>query len=379
MVRKNINWLVFKSLLGELTSDEKSELDQWLEESKRNKAFYNRIAKGDKIAKSYKQYQSIDQDAAFNDFLLKTGQKGKRAVLPMWTRYAAAAVVLLALSFPLVKFLQSNPSEEIMPGRPQAVLIKGDGSQQQLGDGNQEVTNENHVVATNTGNQILYSNVVEEDENDLNTLVVPRGGEYTVKLSDGTVVHLNSDSKLTYPVAFGKTSREVTLKGEAYFEIAKDASRPFYVDADGIKVKQYGTAFNVNNRKDSMINVVLVHGSISVMHNGSNERMMNPSDLVSYYSITQTFQQHKVDIRPYIAWHEGSFIFENKRLSDIMENLSLWYDMDYEFEQSDLENLSFTGTLSRKDPIENILQAIAFTTDVDFAIDHHMVTIRNKN
>ena len=111
---------------------------------------------------------------------------------------------------------------------------------------------------------MVYPEQVATGKTEYNVLEVPRGGEYTVTLSDGTVVYLNSGSELRYPVAFGVERRDVFLSGEGYFEVAKDAKRPFFVNADKLKIRVYGTSFNVNTYNLANVETVLVEGKIGI-------------------------------------------------------------------------------------------------------------------
>ena len=188
---------------------------------------------------------------------------------------------------------------------------------------------------------------------------------------------MNSASELKYPVAFTGKIRDVYLKGEAYFEIAKDSVRPFIVNSGDIKIKQYGTAFNVNARSPEKIEVVLVHGSISLLtHNDENEYRIKPSQLAEYNNSVQSVDVQTVDIKPYVAWNEGKFIFENKALGEIMETLSLWYNMDVEFKDDELKALNFTGSVTRDTPVEYILNAIGYATDVHINVKGKTVYIK---
>ena len=382
MYSKEPNWLITHYLLGRLSEEDQKQLQEWIDLSPKNKAFFEKTCTSDKAQSDYWKYKQIDKEHAYRNFLAKTGNKKGELFFAPWMKYAAVAVLLITLSLPFVFHFRSGSSihaTAIAPGQPRAILITDDGSELPLcNDSVTQIKSGKILLATNTTNGIEYNRITGKNAVEkYNTLVVPRGGEYRITLSDGTKIHLNSASELKYPVAFTGKIRDVYLKGEAYFEIAKDSVRPFIVNSGDIKIKQYGTAFNVNARSPEKIEVVLVHGSISLLtHNDENEYRIKPSQLAEYNNSVQSVDVQTVDIKPYVAWNEGKFIFENKALGEIMETLSLWYNMDVEFKDDELKTLRFTGSVTRDTPVEYILNAIEYATDVHISVKEKMVYIK---
>jgi ferric-dicitrate binding protein FerR (iron transport regulator) len=381
--QSEVNSLISCYLLGTITENEMIELKNWCKESPDNAAFFEYICSSSQFKSKYVLYHQIDKDSAYADFVRRTGVKKSvfKRIQPL-LKYAAA--VILILSVGLKFFLRDrNDSEEltqttISPGKTQAILVLDNGTQLYLNpDSLQQIQSGETLLATNTSSGISY-NMVDDDRSadKYNTLVIPRGGEYHLTLSDGTKVHLNSASELKYPVNFNQKSREVILKGEGYFEVAKDSNRPFYVNTEDISIKQYGTAFNVNTYSENIVRVILVKGSIGVLTKEPvAEYALNVSQLAEYNKESQSVKIQTVDVRPYIAWNEGKFIFENEKMEAIMETLSLWYDMDVQFGSNDLKNILFTGSIDRNNPVEDILNAIEFTTNVHIRIQGKIVSI----
>ncbi|MCW3807134.1 FecR family protein [Plebeiibacterium marinum] len=379
MERRSINKLIFKFLVGDISRQEKEILDGWINDSGENKKFFEKVCGSKFISESYSNYKQIDYEQAFDGFMRKTGQTHKKIWLNTWVKYAAAVVLLIALATPAY-YKWKNSSQEVVPGQPRAILLSADGTEINLEEqSNKDIKFDNTIIATNSGGNISY-NVGGDIEpgNSYNTIIIPRGGEYRITLSDGTKVHLNSMSSLKYPIAFNDSVREVQLTGEAYFEIARDKKRPFYVLTDEIKVKQYGTAFNVKNRQKDFVEVVLVHGKVSLIHdNFTKEQVMKPNQLATYSKSSKKVVLADVDIDPYIAWNIGKFIFNDMSLVEIMENLSLWYDVDFQFEDEDLMALRYTGNIPREESLENILNTIQFTTDVKFSVKNKKIVVDN--
>ena len=168
-----------------------------------------------------------------------------------------------------------------------------------------------------------------------NKLVVNRGGEYRIVLADGSEVWVNSESELVYPVRFAGEKRVVQLKGEAYFKVQADADHPFIVEANGVDVVAVGTEFNVNSRKEKVVESVLVKGRVEV-ENGIRQVMLNPNQLAVCDVETNGIMVKEVDVRKYIDWKNGDFVFSDDRLEDVMNKWALWYDCDVVYSDESL-------------------------------------------
>ncbi|MDR1718974.1 MAG: DUF4974 domain-containing protein [Dysgonamonadaceae bacterium] len=382
---KEISILISRYLLGRLSEEETAELQEWRDESKENEAFFGQICSSYAFEAYYKEFKAVDCKNAYNKFLKKTRKKPVYLHFRNLYKYAAVfAFMIIAASLGYYFFRADSKSEliTIKPGGAHAVLVTGDGSQIALvTDSSQTIVLGSSRYATNSQSGIAYPQTNSEiGEVKYNTLLVPRGGEYRITLSDGTKVHLNSASELKYPISFGPEGiREVFLKGEAYFEVAKNENQPFYVNVGDIAVKQYGTSFNINAYSGNFIRIVLVQGSVSVLTgNATEETRMQVSQLAEYNSDTHSLSLKTVDVAPYIAWNEGKFIFENEDLSEIMTTLALWYDMDVYFEKDELRNLRFTGSLERSVSIAHFFKAIEFSTEVSINVSGNKVYINKK-
>lgn len=199
---------------------------------------------------------------------------------------------------------------------------------------------------------------------------IPRGGEYRLKLSDGTVVFLNSESELRYPVNFGTNFREVELKGEAFFDVATDQQRPFVVKAEQIRVKVLGTSFNVNTYDKDYIETVLVEGGIELQINDrSQEWRIRPNELVRFDRKNKTIEIKEVDVLPYVAWKEGYFVFKNQSMEKIMSSMARWYDIKIEYRDETIKTLHFTGDIKRHADISVILKALTSSVNVSYKLN----------
>lgn len=221
------------------------------------------------------------------------------------------------------------------------------------------------VMAGETGN-VVY-----------NKLVVNRGGEYRIVLADGSEVWVNSESELVYPVRFAGEKRVVRLKGEAYFKVQADADHPFVVEANGVEVAAVGTEFNVNSRKEKIVESVLVKGRVGV-ENGIRQVMLTPNQLAVCDVETNGIVVKEVDIRKYIDWTNGDFVFSDDRLEDVMNKLVLWYDCDVVYADEELKEIRLSGDMKRYGEVEEFLHFLEISTGTRFSVKNKTIVVSIK-
>lgn len=370
--------LMRKQLCGEMTADEREELEAWLEQSPENR----KLEKGcfaEELEKRTSFFQGIDAGLAFRRFEQRTGRRPLVFSLRRYMRYAA----LLLLPLTLVLFLSKpdpSPSPlpaEIRPGGYQALLTLENGQSIPLHESRaKDLPLCASCRVRNSGKEIIYQDTTDTTLSTVfNRLSTPRGGEYHITLSDGSRVYLNAATELKYPIVFSPTKREVYLSGEAYFEVSRDSLRPFYVVTDAARIRVYGTRFNINTHHNRM-QTVLVEGHIGIRgKQEEREYHLQPSDLATFTPDGRLTDLRQVDTFPYIAWKSGKFVFENKYLEDILDHLALWYDVDIFYAHPSLKTLRFTGHMRKYEQIGVILDAIHRITGVKFRIEGKAITV----
>lgn len=370
--------LIVSRMTGMATPAGEEELDRWLEASPRNRRFYDHLTRNAAWGGALESYAAVDHRKAFGHFRRQTGLQAR--ALRRTMRYAAAALLPAGVALFFLLRTPAGAGEEwqatILPGTSKAVLVLDGGEEVRLGSGDTLASPQGKVLAcAKTASGISYRNPEPASTTEFNAVYTPRGGEYQVTLSDGSVVYLNSDTRLRFPVAFGDTKREVHLSGEAYFEVAKD-SRPFVVVTDRIDVRVYGTAFNINTHDRAKVQTVLVRGEVGVsVRDSGREYRVKPSQMAEYDKADGAMTLREVNTAHYVAWKEGYFVFEDRSLEQIMQTLSLWYDMDVAFADPRLRELRFTGHMRRYNQINVILNAISAGANVRFSIGERSVTV----
>lgn len=205
------------------------------------------------------------------------------------------------------------------------------------------------------------------------TLKVPRAADYMIILEDSTCVWLNAESELHYPVRFGENERVVELKGEAYFKVRRDPTRPFKVKTDWAETRVLGTEFNFQAYADQQFNVTLVSGSVGVKTKKDREMMLKPGQNVT--STPNGLKVEEVDVLKYTAWKDGYFYYDNTRLEDILTELGRWYDFEVSWKGEALKDISFKFWAGRYESFERILMRLNATGRVALKVEGKQVIV----
>lgn len=267
---------------------------------------------------------------------------------------------------------------DIRPGTRQALLITHDGQKIELDKNIRQTIEENgtKLQVDTTGLQ-YQANEHITTKTIRNTLIVPRGGEFALTLSDGTKVWLNSDSRLTYPVNFNDSTREVSISGEAYFSV-RHSDVPFIVKTDRGEITVLGTEFNVNNYPNNREAVTtLVSGKIAYLAPDGEEFILNPDEQITIQENGQK-ETRKVDTRYATSWRNGMFLFQEMRLEDIMKRLERWYNIHVTYSDESVKELHFSGDLSRFKDIGTFLEMFEKSSDVKIKVKEKNIIISNN-
>ena len=356
--------LITRCLLGIATADEQQRLQAWLDASPEHRAEYERMLsrlRADLLAE-------------------------ERLAFRRMSKYVAAAVVVLAFLSAALWYALPRMDDErvaaIVPGSPKAMLQVEGGEEVEIFPDMTDV--ETHASAwtmRNEGGILRYDMPTRADSirSQWHTLSVPRGGEYTVLLADGTKICVNSESRLRYPVVFAPadTVRRVFVSGEAYFQVARHESLPFEVCTEHGTVRVYGTKFNVHDYADEGRTVVtLLEGKVGYTV-GGHEYRLSPGSQLTLDHASGRVEEKAVDALAYCSWIDGVFEFNSMPLERIMKQLSRWYDVDYRFENQELKRRLFTGITFRRAPLRNLLDQIEKTTRIHFKIENRTIIITN--
>jgi len=319
----------------------------------------------------------------------------KTRIVQLFQRFAKVAAVIAVLSgagfYFICKYKFVNSQQEaaltkpaqILPGTDKAVLTLADGKVIVLDHQTSGTLVKSREMQVNnfSNGKLVYQPLLAgarvkaaDNSSVYNTLSTPRGGEYQVILPDGTHVWLNSASSISYPVEFSGRERRVKLKGEAYFEVAKNKDKPFYVSINDVQVKVLGTHFNISAYGDENdVTTTLLEGAVQVNKNHS-QCFLKPGQQAMVTNQADLIKVSNVNINEAIAWKNGYFIFNDDNLVTILKKVSRWYDVDVEF-RGDFEGQKFGGTFYRTKSLAELLAHIEKLGNVHFKITGRRIIV----
>jgi len=305
--------------------------------------------------------------------------------------WAAAAILFVFISSAIYFLANTNTKEngafvknetskekknDRLPGGDKAMLTLADGSQIVLdsaGNGILAQQGNTKIIKQQDG-QLIYNPAGEgTGEIAYNTLATPRGGQYKITLPDGSKVWLNAASSLKYPAAFTGNERKVEITGEAYFEIAKDESRPFKVQLNQMEVEVLGTHFNINGYTDEeVIRTTLLEGRVKI-NTQDGHNFLKPGQQAQLQKSGRIKLVDQADLEETMAWKDGNFQFENSDIQTVMRQIARWYDVEIEYKGT--VSRHFIGTISRNVNLSQVLTMLQQTGEVKFIIEGKKVIV----
>ena len=405
-----LHFLFQRYLDQDCTPGEEAELMQLLADSSSDEEREKLISECfDSLPETY-TLSETDADRVFNQIIDKPLRK---IIIPLYKRKGvirwislAAAVAVILISVAIVLFRNNKPVNEInqvveivkpinkpfykndiKPGGNKAILTLADGTKIVLDDASEGAISRQGnttIIKLDNGRLAYNAQTVSKMPSKAilyNTLTTPRGGQYCVTLADGTIVWLNASTSMRFPTAFAGSERKVEIKGEAYFEVAKNAAMPFIVKAGNEEIKVLGTHFNVTAyADDKVIKTTLLEGRVEVSLIKSSK-----TETTGNLVILQPGQQSQLDLNneltvvdadleEAIAWKNGYFVFNNENIESIMLKISRWYDIKVDY-QVDPLNRDFTGNISRTENVSEVLNMLEQTDAIHFKIEGKTITV----
>ncbi|WP_426588623.1 FecR family protein [Mucilaginibacter sp. R-33] len=387
MITKNEFLALYeKYMSGQCTDAEKQLLDAYRDEMQLADEVWDdeEVSEADVHARIWKKLTESRQKATVIKPLKQTSYKW------LWAAASLVAIAVLAgLLFMPVKrdnttgTIAKNTKTTILPGSNKAYLTLANGNKIVLDDAkNGQLAAGAGVKVSKAANGVVvykFDKKPAEQPHEgvprINTITTPRGGQYEVILGDGTSVKLNAASYIRFPEFFSGATREIELNGEAYFEVAKDKAHPFIVKANGTQVQVFGTHFNINAYSDNPdITTTLLEGSVK-MSKGTAAIMLLPGQQGTVNQNGSSIKVQKADVEANMAWINGFFIFHDQSIVNIMKQVSRWYDVDIEYQDTQVQENEFGGTISKYKDIKELLDNIKLTGSIHYKIEGRRVII----
>lgn len=370
MTEKELDKLIHKFLKGSASSEEIALFEK-LEKNSESEVI--------DIFRNKEEEKSL-RESMFDKIKDNIGDKQRYP----WWKYASAAAIFIGMILSGYFYYQR-------PMATEAIVVPADAITLELEDGSIEILKEDgtkkvvdktgKVLGVQTGTRISYEDANTTEELVYNTLKVPHGKRFELKLSDGTQVNLNAGTSLKYPIKFLKGQhREVFLTGEAFFEVTKDSLHSFVVNADDLDVRVLGTRFNVSSYpEDDRTDVVLVEGSVGMNKrtedfHGKNSTLLEPGFKGTFQKSNGKIEKEPVITDIYTAWIGGELVFRNMRFENILKKLERHYNVSISNKNVDLGSEVFNASYG-KVTLEKVLEDLKLTHGIDYSINQNNVTI----
>jgi len=384
---ETLHWLTLKAL-GQLDAQQAESLNRWLKENPEaydDCLFY--VEKVKKINWTY-QSKSINDPHQFVENYLHRKTSGRLGFGRPYTflAYAASFLILAGLVWYFLYDTEKSVPEIVHEQPPvlerqnRAILVLSDGTNLDLGSAqNDGLTNESGVHITNQPGELLRYEKGNSASEDIRTnrLIIPVGARYQLQLSDGTLVWMNSGSELEYPAVFAANNRIVRLKGEAFFDVAKDELAPFKIEVNGYEIVVLGTSLNISAYdSDDFIQTTLVSGELQVNSRRGTVHKLLPGQMALINHNSQEVSINTVDTRLYTSWRDGILHFNKITMLELAKKLERWYDVEIVFEDEQIAALTFSGALENSRDIRFLLRLIGQAANVEFEINEKQIYVK---
>ena len=383
---EHIARLIFLHIQGMTDNAQEKELNEWRSVSPRHEELFQRMLSSEHVEKSISRFVKTEEEEERGWWQLQQKARSGRSVRKIkWFPYAAAIVLILRVGG-VFYFSGDKEQTEILPIAKNEVQVPGSRAVLILPDG-RKVDLENEVLRSDlaqsdslllvSARSLKYRDIDSPDTTEIfHTLEIPRGGEYLLTLSDGTMIYLNSESTLSFPVKFQGKERKVYLTGEAYFKVAKNTEHPFVVTAGELEVLVTGTTFGVRAYKDEKdIQTTLESGQVTVKVEGKSVKLV-PNKQVLFNKSTMGLEVRDVDVDLYLAWADGRLVYDNCPLEKILTDLGRWYNIDVFYSRDELRSYQFSLNMKKHEEFTQVLELIGKTGEVQFEIKDNTVIVK---
>lgn len=369
--------LIIKYLTDSLSSEELTLLKDWLKTTENKEKFKSIVQSNQELNLSYDNSKNVS--LAYKN-IEKTIVPEKyfqlRRIHKIILKYAAVAIIILSIYFGL------NTGSKPINTKKLITLTLGDGTKHVLNkESSLEIRNKDDIVFAHLENdKLVYTKFnTSKHKPTYNELTVPNGKIFSIILSDGTTIAINSGSSIKYFDSFDRSKdRNVYLNGEAYFDVAKNKESPFTVHTNDINIRVLGTKFNVSSYvSDKNTSVVLEEGSVSInkateIYNPKNSIVIKPKQQILFQK--EEFVIKEVSVDEYVAWKSKKLLFKNDKFEDIVKKLERYYDISIKINSSQLNNNRYTGTFT-SETISEVLDVFKELSKFNYKIKGDNVII----
>lgn len=372
-LESSISEIIFKKLCGTISPSEQKRLDGWLSQSDAHRSMYQEILDTEDITSAYRQWEDIDVDHRWHQFRSRYITSARSRLL--WTvRVAAVAALAVVVALTVTR----RPQRRVVrPPVAVSLTVENAIKSSSLAGRNtaRMVFGGKTVNVTGRQSDSILTAVMGGEPTNCE-VITEKSKEFWMSLPDGSRIHLDGGSRIAYTSEFGTSTRTLYLRGNAYFFIAHDDKLPFIVKTDHGDIRDFGTQFVVD-AGSSGTTVALVSGSVGITSSAGIECMLKPNQKADI-SVRGEVNVGTCDVRQYIAWNEGRYVFDDLRLDKLFKVIDKWYGCHTAFDSPELQGIHVTGNFDRYKDIDDILNAITIVGHVEARRDGNSIYIGKR-
>ncbi len=381
MISSKIENAIIKYLNRSASMADMEMLEAWIQDPENEKVFKDYVLNHYAINYSLSTPDAHEAVDALLDKINIEKSVFYRKRVQSVLKYAAIVIISLGIGYVYQNdFFSFNTKDTLVIPDAKIILVLENGDVEHIDENVVEeiADKRGNIIGSQQGNQLSYAQKETNTHTVYNTINVPYGKKFNLKLTDGTLVHLNAGTQLKYPVDFveGK-KRKVFLKGEAYFEVAKDEKHPFIVSTNEIDVRVLGTQFNVSAyEEDKELSTVLVEGSVRMYNTTEKENgvLMAPNQMATWHKFGETIEVAEVDVTSHISWVKGRLVFRNTMFSEIIKRLERHYNVEIINNNILLDSQYYDATFD-VESIEEVLESFNKSYAITYSIVDNKVII----
>lgn len=382
MTIKKSEQVIVKFITNQANQEEIEWLTEWLKDDENQIVFKEFVKTNYAVDSSLYSFDAAEVKKQLSIRIQNENNVFVKRRFSSYYKYAAVLVAAVGCFF-LYKNLTAVESKQnvIIPREDSIVLQDAANNEESIDTAAvKNIVDQNgNIIGKQEKNRLVYNKSYANGKLAYNSIKIPYGKKFEVELSDGTIVHLNAGTQMTYPIQFGKNQgRTVHLEGEAYFEVAKDKAHPFTVNTNELGVEVLGTKFNVDTYNESIsTDIVLVEGKV-LLYKGPKENkkqvFLTPGTKGSLVKQRNAFATEQVNTDYYTAWMKGSLVFKNASFEEIIRKLERQYNVTFINKNKTLGKEIFNARFDNE-PIEVVLKYFSDSYKIDYQIDRDKITI----
>lgn len=377
-----VSGLIVKYIMNTITPDEKEYLEAWVSESRENSNTFHTIISSENLYSKIDLYSDKKYLAAYNEFLSAKSMRTQKAISFRKVMKYVAVLILITTPLSGIYFWGENSKNELRRTRVtqeysvpilklsngKVIMFDSESSIDEITENNQSISLKN--------NKIEYPNEVANDNVlSYNELIVPNRYRQKIVLSDKSVVWVNSNSSIRYPLLFGSKERRVYITGEALFEVTKDTLRPFIVETEGVSINVTGTLFNITAYGEQSNSIVtLVNGRVTTFSDNKSY-ILSPNQQLIFDKESEYVEMREVIASDYTKWVDGLYVFDKVKLKDILLLIERSYSITCNLENKEYMDMEITGQLDVNKGVMNFIEMLSKCSDFKFSLTEESITI----